>query len=269
LGKHRRPSAWQTSRSSIYLATAVTAGAVTITGTLVAVAAEPAPAPSDSQAEAVAAAPVVPEDVAAAAYAHVAVLERHRGTSGSPPDPVAEAVPVRSVLAQVAERERARAEREAKREAKRKALRKIERKKALKRAASARRAKRASRSFGRLSGDAQRVLSVAASLQGSSYARGGDGPRSFDCSGFTQYVFSKVGMSLPHSSSAQRGVAAPVSAADVRPGDLVFVYNGGGGRVGHVAIYAGPGLWYEAQGYGRPVGRHGAWSSNVSYGRVL
>lgn len=286
MGKHRRPSAWQTHRLATRFATAAAVGAVTVTGTLVAMAAEPAPALTTDAATAVSAPahPVGREALAASGfgpsgYGSSNAVASTAGASGSvapalgtaPSEPQRQALsstpaltqtlPSRTVLAEVAETERAKAERVAKRKA--------ARTKALKRAALARKAKIASRSSGRLSADARTVLAVAASLQGASYARGGDGPNSFDCSGFTQYVFNKVGVSLPHSSAAQRGVARPISASEVRPGDLVFVYNGGGGRIGHVAIYAGPGVWYESQRYGRPVGKHGAWSSNVSYGRVL
>ena len=88
---------------------------------------------------------------------------------------------------------------------------------------------------------------------GAYYAHGGAGPHGFDCSGFTMYVFSKVGISLPHSSSAQRGVVQSVSSP--QPGDLVFVYNGGGGSVGHVAIYAGGGYWWEASNPSTGVGQ--------------
>jgi cell wall-associated NlpC family hydrolase len=111
------------------------------------------------------------------------------------------------------------------------------------------------------------VLSLAAAQSGDRYAYGGAGPDAFDCSGFTQYVFGLVGISLPHSSSAQSSVATPVS--NPAPGDLVFVHNGGGGSIGHVAIYAGDGYWYEASNPGYPVGKRRAWSTNVSYGRVL
>ena len=48
------------------------------------------------------------------------------------------------------------------------------------------------------------VLKVAASLRGRPYHYGAVGPRSFDCSGFTRYVFAHaVRRSLPHSSAAQ------------------------------------------------------------------
>ena len=61
---------------------------------------------------------------------------------------------------------------------------------------------------------------------------------------------------------------APRSSSP-QPGNLVFVHNGEGGSVGHVAIYAGNGYWYEASNPSTGVGKHRAWSSNVSYGRVL
>ena len=128
-----------------------------------------------------------------------------------------------------------------------------------------------SNSFGRtderMSRSAANVLAIAAAQSGDRYAYGGTGPDSFDCSGFTQYVFGKVGISLPHSSGAQRSMARRISSP--QPGDLVFVHNGGGGSVSHVAIYAGGGYWYEASNPSTGVGKHRAWSSNVSYGRVL
>ena len=67
--------------------------------------------------------------------------------------------------------------------------------------------------------------------------------------------------------AADRSVAHSVSSP--QPGDLVFVYNGGGGSVGHVAIYAGGGYWYEAANPSAGVGYHRAWTTNVSYGRIL
>ncbi|MDQ1629606.1 MAG: peptidoglycan DL-endopeptidase CwlO [Actinomycetota bacterium] len=156
------------------------------------------------------------------------------------------------------------------------------RKAAAKRAAEARvlRTGTSSRSFSRADGPANgpadgpisasagHVLAVAAAAaSGAYYVHGGDGPKAFDCSGFTQFVFAQVGISLPHQSGLQRGVARSVSSP--APGDLVFVYNGGGGSIGHVAIYAGGGYWYEASNPSMGVGKHRAWSTNVSYGRIL
>jgi cell wall-associated NlpC family hydrolase len=129
----------------------------------------------------------------------------------------------------------------------------------------------ASRSYTRvdehMSASAAHVLEIAAAQSGDSYSYGAAGPDSFDCSGFTQYVFGHVGVSLPHSAAQQSAVATPVSQP--QPGDLVFVHNGSGGSIGHVAIYAGGGYWYEASNPSQPVGKHRAWSTNVTFGRVL
>lgn len=109
------------------------------------------------------------------------------------------------------------------------------------------------------------ILSLAANEAGDPYVWGGAGPSSFDCSGFTQYVFAQVGVSLPHSSSAQAGVATRVT--DPQPGDLVFF--GGSGGVYHVAIYAGDGQIWHAPRSGDVVKLEPMWTtSGVFYGRV-
>ncbi len=65
------------------------------------------------------------------------------------------------------------------------------------------------------------VLGVAAQYTGIMYSWGGTSPSTgFDCSGYTQYVFAKVGISLPRTAEAQRRASTPVS--NPRPGDLAF-----------------------------------------------
>ncbi|RZS87480.1 cell wall-associated NlpC family hydrolase [Motilibacter rhizosphaerae] len=111
------------------------------------------------------------------------------------------------------------------------------------------------------------VLAAARANAGGRYRYGGTSPRSgFDCSGYVSYVYRQLGIALPHSSAAMRSRVQRISRSQVRPGDLVFVSRGG--RVSHVAIYAGGGYWYEAQHPGTRVGLHKAWTSSVSYGRV-
>jgi cell wall-associated NlpC family hydrolase len=112
-----------------------------------------------------------------------------------------------------------------------------------------------------------RVVAIAKSTaRGAHYRYGGRGPKGFDCSGFVGYVMRKAGKSLPRDSRGMRAATKRISASAVRPGDLVFVSRHG--RVSHVAIYAGRGVWYEASNPRIGVGRHRAWSSHVSYGRV-
>ena len=85
------------------------------------------------------------------------------------------------------------------------------------------------------------VVSIAMHYLGTPYVWGGASPSGFDCSGLVMYVFSQVGVSLPHSSYAQYGMGSPVSRDQLQPGDLVF-FDG----LGHVGIYVGGGSFIHA-----------------------
>jgi cell wall-associated NlpC family hydrolase len=78
---------------------------------------------------------------------------------------------------------------------------------------------------------------------GSPYKSGGTSPKGFDCSGFTSYVFSKMGIELPRTSGSQSKAGTKVDKADLIPGDLVFFDTVGGNNssVSHVGIYIGDG----------------------------
>ncbi len=86
------------------------------------------------------------------------------------------------------------------------------------------------------------VVSVAQRYLGAPYRWGASGPNSFDCSGFTMYVYQQVGVSLPHNSGAQYGSGEHVSRADLQPGDLVFF----GSPIHHVGIYVGGGAYIHS-----------------------
>lgn len=79
------------------------------------------------------------------------------------------------------------------------------------------------------------VVNIAKRYLGAPYRWGAGGPNSFDCSGFTSFVYRQVGVSLPHSSRAQIGYGERISRADLQPGDLVFF----GSPIRHVGIYVG------------------------------
>ena len=85
------------------------------------------------------------------------------------------------------------------------------------------------------------VVSIAEQYLGVPYRWGGASPSGFDCSGLVMYVFSQVGVSLPHSSYSQYGMGSPVSRDQLQPGDLVF-FDG----LGHVGIYVGGGSFIHA-----------------------
>lgn len=80
---------------------------------------------------------------------------------------------------------------------------------------------------------------------GTKYVSGGTSTNGFDCSGFTMFVFDKIGINLPHQSGSQYEMGSAVSRDEMRPGDLVF-FNTNGKGVSHVGIYVGDGDFAHA-----------------------
>ena len=109
-----------------------------------------------------------------------------------------------------------------------------------------------------------RVLGIAATLAGIPYRFGGTTRAGFDCSGFTQYVFAKVGVGLPRVAEAQRQATARVSRANARPGDLVFF----GVPATHMGIYAGNNMMWDSPHTGRVISKRAIYSASVTFGRV-
>ena len=98
------------------------------------------------------------------------------------------------------------------------------------------------------------VVAIAMQYVGAPYVWGSAGPSSFDCSGFTQYVYAQVGINLPRTSSEQAVSGTPVSAAEAQPGDLVT-------WTGHVGIYAGDGKVIDAGNESTGVVYRDLWGS--------
>lgn len=96
-----------------------------------------------------------------------------------------------------------------------------------------------------------RVVAEAARHDGKDYQYGATGPDRFDCSGYVQYVFARLGKSLPRTSGEQYAASQKVAKSDKRPGDLIAIHNSEG-RVTHVGIYAGGGdMWIASTGSDR------------------
>lgn len=83
----------------------------------------------------------------------------------------------------------------------------------------------------------EQLLSNAKKYIGRPYRIGSTGPRSFDCSGFTSFVFKTLDITLNRTSRAQYTQGKSVKKEKVRVGDLVFFRSAhSGGGVGHVGI---------------------------------
>ena len=88
------------------------------------------------------------------------------------------------------------------------------------------------------------------------YVWAGNTPAGWDCSGFVKYVFAHFGISTPRQSEAFKAQYKQVSAANARPGDVMW-------WPGHVGIYTGNGQHIAARSpkygtvegpvYGSPV----------------
>ncbi len=95
------------------------------------------------------------------------------------------------------------------------------------------------------SSKASAVIATAKNYMGVPYVWGGESPRGFDCSGFTQYVLKKNGISIPRVTSDQYDTGKSVSKSNLKVGDLVFftTYKAG---PSHVGFYIGSGKFIHA-----------------------
>ncbi|MBO5094599.1 MAG: C40 family peptidase [Lachnospiraceae bacterium] len=109
------------------------------------------------------------------------------------------------------------------------------------------------------SGIGSEVVNYAMQFVGNPYVYGGSSlTNGTDCSGFVMSVYKNFGVSLPHSSSADRNQGYDVGGLEnAQPGDIVC-YSG------HVGIYAGNGQIVHAS-----TSKTGIIVSNANYRNVL
>lgn len=94
----------------------------------------------------------------------------------------------------------------------------------------------------------QEVANYAKQFVGRKYVYGGANPsKGFDCSGLTMYAYSKFGINLPHSATAQSKIGTKVNRENLQPGDLIFFKNYRTNvGIGHVGIYIGSNKFVHA-----------------------
>lgn len=109
------------------------------------------------------------------------------------------------------------------------------------------------------SGDGSSIASYALQFVGNPYVYGGSSlTHGTDCSGFSQSVFRKFGISLPRTSGEQSTVGKKISVSSARAGDLIFYARNG--HVNHVAICIGGGRVVHASNPST-----GITTSNINY----
>ena len=97
---------------------------------------------------------------------------------------------------------------------------------------------------------AEMVINEANKYIGTPYLWGGNTPAGFDCSGYTSYVFAKIGITIPRTASTQWSGLKAISSPN--PGDLVFFETYAPGP-SHVGIYLGNNKFIQAGSHGVSV----------------
>ena len=90
------------------------------------------------------------------------------------------------------------------------------------------------------------IIAKALRYLGTPYQWGGNGPNSFDCSGFVSYVLRPFGVTLPRRSRDMASSGVHVNRSDIQAGDLLFFATAGGRTVSHVGLYIGGGQFIHS-----------------------
>lgn len=95
------------------------------------------------------------------------------------------------------------------------------------------------------------VVAYAKQFLGCPYVYGSAGPNSFDCSGFTSYIYKHFGYSLNRSAAGQYSNGTPIDQSQLQPGDLLLWRAYGSSQTAtHAGIYIGNNQYIHASSTG-------------------
>jgi len=118
---------------------------------------------------------------------------------------------------------------------------------------------------------ANSIINLAIAQMGKRYRWAATGPDTFDCSGFTTFVYKKNGISLPRTSTAQSEVGEKVTYSNLKKGDLIFFRSKNSSRISHTGIYLGNNLFIHASSAKKEVVQSkldsGYYKENFQWGR--
>jgi cell wall-associated NlpC family hydrolase len=91
------------------------------------------------------------------------------------------------------------------------------------------------------------IVAYAKQFLGCSYVYGASGPSSFDCSGFTSYIYKHFGYTLNRSAASQYSNGTTIDKSQLQPGDLLlWRAYGSSSTATHVGIYIGNNQYIHA-----------------------
>lgn len=97
------------------------------------------------------------------------------------------------------------------------------------------------------------IVSYAEYFLGVPYRYGGATPDGFDCSGYIMFLFHEFGQDLPRTADLQATVGMQVSAADLKPGDVLFFAATEEPGISHCGLYIGGNRFIHASSGAKKV----------------
>lgn len=97
------------------------------------------------------------------------------------------------------------------------------------------------------------IVSYAEYFLGMPYRYGGAAPDGFDCSGYIMFLFREFGKELPRTADLQATVGKPVSAADLKPGNVLFFATTEEPVISHCGLYIGGNRFIHASSGAKKV----------------